>query len=263
MSDQPRGDTPAGSRRDGPGLPPDIRCDGCGHEVPAHAYCVRCGDDLQDELRSSARDRHRRGTDYAASPGEPVLAIRLATTLFPHLPRGDVEAFRWALIIAGAAIVGPAAVGFFPVALIVAAVAIPTVMVMYLYAVDVYEDEPVRVVIATAAWGAAAGVVTGLLAGALSAPNTAAAATSAGSDLLLLGVVMPLIGASLASVGPLVLLRYRKFNDVLDGTTFGVVAGAWFVGAQALTVGMGTLTGGLTPPGSANCGSSGCWPWVS
>lgn len=231
-------------------LTPSVRCEACGHDVPSSAYCVRCGNALHRAPESAPGSRRRRRTaDYAASPGEPVLAIRIVSTLFPHLPRAHVEAFRWSLIIGAAAIVAPAAAGLYPVALIVAAFAVPVVIVLYLYAVEVYEDEPVRVVAATAAWGVVAGIVSGLLAGVLSLPNPVADGASRGSEIITGGVVVPLIGAALASIGPLLLLRYRKFNDVLDGTTFGVIAGSWFVGAQALAIGVGTLAGGLRPPG--------------
>ena len=55
--------------------------------------------------------------------------------------------------------------------------------------------------------------------------------------------------------GPLALLRFRKFNDVLDGATFGAVAGATFVGAQILAQSIDLLTAGAQPGGDT-------WSWV-
>ena len=59
----------------------------------------------------------------------------------------------------------------------------------------------------------------------------------------------------LVIIGPLALLRYRKFNDVLDGATFGAVSGATFVGAQLLAQSTALLTAGLEPGGDT-------WSWV-
>jgi hypothetical protein len=61
--------------------------------------------------------------------------------------------------------------------------------------------------------------------------------------------VMPLIGGALALAGPLVLLPYRKFNDVLDGATFGATAGATFAGAQVIVQSLDLFSAGLHPGG--------------
>lgn len=224
-----------------------VVCEHCGLSTPEAPYCVRCGNPLHPASDDPAvvTGGRRRPTDFAAAPGEPALALRIASTLFPHLPRADIEPFRWALLISAAAIVAPAMLGFYPVALIVAALAVPLVMILYLHTVDVYEDEPVRVLGFTAAWGAIAGLAVGAVGRLIADPNP----VGGGPDLLARGVILPIVGLALAAVGPLLLLRFRKFNDVLDGTTFGAVAGVWFVGAQALASGVELIAGGLRPPG--------------
>src|SRR5207248_10842230 len=58
-----------------------------------------------------------------------------------------------------------------------------------------------------------------------------------------------------ALVGPLWLLRYRRFNDVLDGVTFGTSSAAAFAGAEAITYGFSILSGGLRPGGAV-------WQWL-
>ena len=63
------------------------------------------------------------------------------------------------------------------------------------------------------------------------------------------GVLIPLIGLALVMAGPLVLLRYRKFNDVLDGVTFGGACAVVFAGAELLTHSSTFLAAGLEPPG--------------
>lgn len=227
-----------------------IRCRACGHRVPGDSYCIRCGTSLAEAAGIEGPALARRPAEYAAAPGEPVVAVRIASTLFPQLPRSHMEPFRWALAIATLAIVVPASLRLFPVALIIATVAVPLVMVVYLYVVNVYEDEPVRVVALTAVWGVIAGLLTSLLANALSPANPLAEGATtwitAGRAVLL-----PLIGAALAVLGPVALLVYHKFNDVLDGTTFGAVTGAWFVGAQSIGTGVDLLSSGIRPSGDA------------
>ena len=43
------------------------------------------------------------------------------------------------------------------------------------------------------------------------------------------------------------LLRGRRFNEVLDGATFGSACAASFAAAEAIVVGAGVLGGGVRP----------------
>jgi hypothetical protein len=64
-------------------------------------------------------------------------------------------------------------------------------------------------------------------------------------------VLVPLLGTALVVAGPLILLPYRKFNDVLDGATFGGAAAVTFAGAQVITQSSAFLgSAGLHPVGS-------------
>src|SRR5439155_23867162 len=49
------------------------------------------------------------------------------------------------------------------------------------------------------------------------------------------GVELPLLGMALAMAGQLLLLAYRRFNDVLDGATFGAASAVSLAGAQVIT----------------------------
>ena len=96
-----------------------------------------------------------------------------------------------------------------------------------------YEDEPRIVIGATMAWGA----VMGVLASHRRPPPAARrppfmALTFRRSSLA--GVVVPLVAGLLMLAGPLLLLRWRRFNDVLDGATFGSASAVAFVGAKLL-----------------------------
>jgi hypothetical protein len=98
--------------------------------------------------------------------------------------------------------------------------------------------------------GAVFGVAVGLLTRAVTNTGAAYLTQSQGTTILAQGILLPLLGLVLALAGPLVLLRYHGFNDVLDGVTFGACAGAAFAGAQVTTYGFSILSGGLRPAGA-------------
>ena len=133
-----------------------VACGACGSVVLPRNHCSVCGEALlAAEPDATLRGRPRRARDGA---------IRLATTLFPRLPRADLDAFRLALGDRRACVVVVlAAAGFLPVALLASALLVPLLLTVYLYSTDVYEDEPVRVILVTLAWGAVTGALFGLL----------------------------------------------------------------------------------------------------
>ena len=69
------------------------------------------------------------------------------------------------------------------------------------------------------------------------------------------GVIAPIVAVVIMIAGPLVLLPYKRFNDVLDGATFGVASGVAFVGAQTLVSAADLFQSGLQPAGDPV-------PWV-
>lgn len=220
----------------------DIRCPSCGRETPPATYCAHCG----ASLHRPTGIRERR---FAAAPHQHLLTPAVVATLFPRLPiRGDLT-FR-VLLGMGTALIGSLALAsLFPLALIAAAVVVPLVVVLYFREVDLYEQEPWRILTLTVVWGAAAGVGVGFLhdavqsAGAVLAPQTSARA------VVWDGVLLPLIGLVAVLAGPLILLRQRGFDDVLDGVTFGGAAAVTFAGASLLTHSTTFLAAGLAPAG--------------
>ncbi|MFN2468828.1 MAG: hypothetical protein ABR521_11940 [Gaiellaceae bacterium] len=221
-----------------------ISCPDCGFEVPALPYCVRCGEWLADDLAS--HPTARRG--FGAAPNESRFAPKLST-LFPQLPRNEMDTFQLALG-AGVLVLLALSIGrLFPLALVAAAVLTPLLLILYLWEVDLYEDEPLNVLGLTIAWGAVAGVAMGFLSKAVVDVDAGFVAERTGTTVVLLGLVLPLVSVALMLAGPLVLLPYRKFNDVLDGATFGAAAAVTFVGAELLTHASAYLAGGLRPVG--------------
>ena len=232
MTDEPKG-----------GPPTLITCSQCGHDVPRLEFCIRCGDPLSDEYTVEAK-RHQRSR-FAAAPDESARAVALISTLFPQLPRAEMGAFRLALLAGVAIICGLAVLGFFPVALVVAAVLVPLLMVLYLWVVDIYEDEPLWVIGGSMAWGALAGVVAGVALRALPLGSVIGAPKL--ETIILSGVAVPLFEGVLMIAGPLVLLRLPRFNDVLDGATFGAASAVSFTGAQLIVQSLPVLSAGLRP----------------
>ncbi len=161
-----------------------------------------------------------------------------------------MAAFRGTLLVAIVAVVALTVLRLFPLALIAAACLVPLLVVVYMVDVDVYEDEPAWAIGLSVGWGAAVGVATGLLALAIAPSHVDAIRDGPSSYAVSGGIVLPLAGLALVLVGPLVLLRYPRFNDVLDGVTFGAAAAATLAGGQAITYGVSVLGGGVRPDGA-------------
>jgi hypothetical protein len=237
-------DGPPGEPPPGPGAPAiDAEgrrtCPNCGQAVPPLPYCVRCG---------LAFDRTHPRHEYAAHPGESARALSLVSTLFPHLRPAGYDSFRHAFWLGLAVVAGLAITGFYPVALVVAAMFIPILFSLYFIEVDLYERAPLPAVAATLAWGILVGVLMGLLERAASGSGSA----DSGADptqAVLATIGLALLGAALAALGPLSLMRHRAFNDVLDGATFGAIAGAAYAATAGLVRAGSLITAGLRPGG--------------
>ncbi len=228
-----------------------ITCRQCGNDVPRLRFCIRCSDPLDDEYDAESQRRQR--SRFAAAPDEPLATVALVSTIFPQLPRAEMRYFRIALLAGAAIVLALALLGFYPVALVSAAVLVPVLMVMYVYVVDIYEDEPIWVIGATMLWGAGAGVMFGFLSRAL--PTGSAFGEPDAMAILLSGLVMPLVEGGLMLAGPLALLSWRRFNDVLDGATFGAASAVSFAGAHVIVQSLPLLNSGLRPAGDP-------LPWV-
>jgi hypothetical protein len=225
-----------------------MRCPNCGHEVPRAEFCVRCGEPLEN--RASPYPLETRG--YAAAPDERWGVPRVVSSLFPHLPRSDMHTYRVALLVGSAVVVGLSVFKLFPLALVMAAALVPLLTILYLWDVDLYEDEPLPMLAFTTVWGAAAGVGLGFATRAVTRAQSSLGGTVGGHELLWLGVVLPLAAVVLMLAGPLVLLPYRRFNDVLDGVTFGSACAVSLLGAEAITNSAPFLGEGLTAAGSVS-----------
>jgi RsiW-degrading membrane proteinase PrsW (M82 family) len=62
------------------------------------------------------------------------------------------------------------------------------------------------------------------------------------SSLLVLVLLVPIVSEVLKEVGPLVLASRPQFDDMIDGLTFGVAAGAAFAAAETIVVNRGLFS---------------------
>jgi len=227
-------------------------CPNCHRPTPDGNFCVRCGVPLHAE---TTPDSARARSQFAAAPAEREYVPWLVSTLFPQLPRHSDRHFRVALLGGAVLVIALAAFRLFPVAVIVAALLMPLLTVVYFYDVDIYEQSPAWAIGWTLGWGAAAGVGVGFLARALY-PSGFALIDRGSSELLIRGgLIVPAVGVAVMLFGPLALLRYRLFNETLDGATFGAATAAAFSAGLAVVAGVGSLRSGLRPGGAQ-------LPWI-
>ena len=214
-------------------------CTRCGEQVPALRFCVCCGESLVPD------ERLRR---FAAAPHERRALPHVVSTIFPHLPRSEMRAFRLALVLALGGIVVVGWLGLYSVAVVLCAATLPILLLVYLYDVDVYESHPLPVLGFTVLWGVAVGVLGALVLRAL-APSATETAIEGGGSLAT--VLVPLCAFFVAVLGTvLVLLPYAHFNDLLDGTTFGAVSASFASSAQMVVLALPFFSEGISPLGA-------------
>lgn len=221
--------------------PPLATCPHCGSLVPAGEFCGHCG----AHLASGSTSRRQA---FAAVPSERVAHLSVITTLFPHLPHRGGRPFRVALVVGGAAVLLLAVFHLFAPATITAVLVVPVLYLMYLYEVEVYEDEPWLVIGATMVTGAVLGFAFTAVAGAALSSLDITGDTQ--TAFILAGLTIPVVSQALMLAGPLFLYRFRsRFREPLDGLTFGAASALGFTLASSLTLFWPLLTGPLVGSG--------------
>ncbi len=111
---------------------------------------------------------------------------------------------------------------------------LPVLYLMYLYEVEVYEDEPWLVVGATMVLGALLGLAFANLAGA--SLSQLLLTEDRESAFVLSAIAIPVVAQLLMLAGPAFLYAFRaRFREPLDGVTFGAASGLGFSLASSLT----------------------------
>ena len=220
-------------------------CPHCAELVPVGTFCGNCGANFTD-----ARGRTRLQS-YAAAPGEHVARPALISTLFPHLPHRHAHLFREAFGAGLLIVILLAALQLYTSALIAASLLLPILYMLYLYEVEVYAQEPTSVLGATFLTGAVLGAAYALLSGHF--VNGTVSGTQQGP--VITGLVLPVIAQLLMLVGPLLLLWRSRFDETLDGLTFGVASALGFTVAAVITGYWHTFTAPLQGTGAVSTSS--------
>ena len=224
-----------------------MECPRCRAELPEVAhFCHVCG------LDQRSGDFARRKS-FAARPDEPVASFALISSIMPRGAGQRPQTYRIALTIALVVALIAAIFGAMPIAVLVAAFAVPVVYIVYIYDVNLWDDEPIIVtglaffltgvltVGFTILWTYLRGPVpygTTTYEGSLSAAPTVGA-------FLLVALVVPIVGEAIRQIGPVLLASRPEFDDLMDGLTFGVISGVSYSCFDTLTRHWDLLTGGL------------------
>ncbi len=173
------------------------------------------------------------------------------------MPRGAgqrPQTYRIALTIALVVALLAAIFGAMPIAVLVAAFAIPIVYIVYIYDMNLWEDEPIPV---TGLAFALTGVLTigfTILWTCLRGPvpfgtQTYESGLSAAPDALARSCSSPSWCRSSARrsdrSGPVLLASRPEFDDLMDGLTFGVVSGVSYACFDTIVRHWDLMTGGL------------------
>jgi len=224
-----------------------MECPRCHAQIPGTAhFCPECGADRRGG--DAARSR-----SFAAKPDEPVASFALVSSIMPMGSGQRPQTYRIALTIALVVALVAAIFGALPIAVLVAAFAVPIVYIVYMYDVNLWEDEPLPVT-------GFAFVLTGVLAIAFTMlwtflrgtppyatptyEGSLSAAPSVGT-FLLVAVAVPIFGEAIRQIGPIVLASRPEFDDLMDGLTFGVISGVAYACFDTLVRHWALLTGGL------------------
>ncbi len=224
-------------------------CSRCHSQVPdvAH-FCHRCGLDL---LPDGERGKRR----FAVNPDEPVASFAIVSSIMPREAGRHPQTYRTAFTITLAAALIAAVFGALPIAVLIAAFAIPLVYIVYLYDVNMWEDEPILVVglgfvltfglgvLFTWLWTGWLPIQTPLpnpSGGLITGPNWGA--------FLIFALLVPVVGEAIRQVAPVLLASRPAFDDLMDGVTFGVISGVAYAAADTLVRHWALITGGLVNP---------------
>lgn len=222
-------------------------CSRCHSTVPdvAH-FCHRCGLDL---LPEGERGKRR----FAVKPDEPVASFALVSSIMPREAGRHPETYRTAFTITLAAALIAAVFGALPIAVLIAAFAIPLVYIVYLYDVNMWEDEPIPVVglgfVATFLLGVLfTWLWTGWLPIQTSLPDPEGGGLISGPNwgaFLIFALLVPIVGEAIRQVGPVLLASRPAFDDLMDGVTFGVISGVAYAAADTIVRHWALITGGM------------------
>lgn len=228
-----------------------MECRRCHTRLPEVAhFCHVCGQDMRSQ-NMSRRDH------FAMKPDEPVASFAIVSTIMPRGAGSSPQTYRTALLIALAAALLTSIFGALPIAVLLAAFAIPIVYIVYLYDVNLWKDAPVPV---TGMGFALTAILTGGFIAAVRAFGPQAIGFEGALDVvgvLVAIVLVPIVGEVIRQIGPLFLASRPRFDDLMDGVTFGIISGVAYATADTLVRHWSLITGGF-----AGSGDVGLWMFL-
>jgi hypothetical protein len=175
---------------------------------------------------------------YGAAPGEHVLRLSVASSLFPHLPHRSRAPFRVALGVLFLTLIAFAFLRWQAPLIAVSALGFPLLFLLYLHETDIDDDLPVSSLALTAALGIGLGVGWALLTGDIVADSYDVALSDGTTDghPLIEGLVIP-AGSAVLMVLPAVVVRLLRpaTRESLDGFVIGTLSAIAFVATATLT----------------------------
>lgn len=229
---------------------PSQSCPHCSNVVPAGIFCGACGSHLSHPSDKLSR---RRPHSYAAFPEEPVFHLSLVSSLFPHLAHRPAALFRFASAVLVGLLLLFGATDLEAPVVAVAALGLPLLFQLYVYEVDVYEEQRVGLSALSLLAGAGLGVGWALVGG----PVVAGALQPdvvhplGGARAVGAAVAVPAIGQVLMCVPVMVAALYRPprwhGREPLDGFALGASSALGFTFAAVVTNMASSLSGGLFP----------------
>ncbi len=216
--------------------PAIMECPTCKADVPAGAFCGRCGAHLTPQ-QGDGPAWLRFGV-YCAESDEHVLRPSIASSLFPQLSQLARNPFRLGFILLLGAVAAAVPLKL-PAALItVAALGVPLLFVIYLFQSKIYRDASRRALVLSALLGIGIGVAWVLWSDDLIARDSGAAfdAGIAGHRVLRDGLGVPEGGLLLMLLPPfLVRLLPVPRRESLSGFAIGALGALCFTAATTLT----------------------------
>ncbi len=160
---------------------------------------------------------------------EPRRAVALVATLMPHLAAERHHIYRSVTALALLAALIAAAFGSLSIALVLAAVALPAVVLTYIHDHNLWRDEPLTVIAVTFALSLVLGVGVGFL----QTYFTPGISLAAGhyrlppvSRILEVGVLVPVVAFVAVLVAPLLVTARAAFRHPMDAVVTCALSGA-------------------------------------
>jgi len=197
-------------------------CPNCSAPQPdAARFCARCGTPLDPGINRSKY--------FAAHPEEPVRALAVMSTLMPHLSGGRHHIYRGVIALALLGSLIAAALGMLSIALILAAITLPAVVLTYMHDHNVWHKAPITVIGVAFLLSLMIGICVGLLEGYFTRPMLLSDREMPTlTQILELGILLPVVAYVAVLITPVLITARSAFRHPVDAVVICSLSGAAF-----------------------------------